>query len=230
MRAAIVALVAFALVSPSAARAADAGLLPGSAPAPVVVDAMERIAFPRRQPKVRRHVKRKSAKSVATAKRSKTARAAPATPTPQPPRPGSQASQAPAQPSCKSTPGMDNGRRCLRLADPGPLPMPALPHRPSVSAYIPEAPFAIPSRSWLGAFSKCIVTQVLEVAEMLLVDRPDWRAAMAEEIQWQLEQVRSKVQLVRVKEQDKAKERIEQAPAKEAPPAAPSRRGKGART
>jgi len=220
MRAAIVTLIALALVSPAAALAADTA----PAPAPTVTKMTERIAFPRRQPrvKVRHQTKRKTAKSVAASKRPTTARPAPAIESP----PAVRQAGAPA---CLSNPNLDNGRRCLRLADPGPAPTPTLVS-PSITTYVPDAPFATPSRSWLGAFSKRFITQIVEIAEVVLVDRADWRAAMADEIQWQLEQARSKEQQARLKQQEKPKQHIGQASPKDAPANSRPRRVNGAQT
>jgi len=227
MRRAIVALVAIALVSPSAVLAAAPGRAadPTPAPAQAAPKKMERIAFPRRHRQiVRRHAHRKKSSAARIAKK-------PVAPQPPPAIEGAQpGSQAAAPPACLTNPNLDGGRRCLRLVKPAPLPTPLPAFRPSIEAYVPSAPFASPSRTWLGAFSKRIVTQLIEIAEVAFADPADWRGMMADEIQSQLERASSKEQQSRRNEPDRSGQHIGQAAPKAVPGGAQPRRPIGAKT
>lgn len=89
---------------------------------------------------------------------------------------------------CASNPTKDVAKKCLRLAELPPPPLPTSSARPTLAVLPSSAPFAGPSRSWLGSFSKYVVNEIVDVAEALYTDRDNWRGRMASEVQWELQQ------------------------------------------
>lgn len=98
------------------------------------------------------------------------------------------ASAPPGAAPCASNPSKEVAKKCLRLADLPPPPLPTSSARPTLAVLRSSAPFAGPSRSWLGSFSKYVVNEVVDVAEALYTDRDNWRGRMASEVQWELQQ------------------------------------------
>ena len=219
MRSAVVALIAFALVNPSAALAAAPNGGKDWDLTQSMLDKAEHSTH-RQRKKARSHAQRKSAKATPVLKHPEPARSGPAIDNPGTGRPGSQAVMPP---SCSSVHSGENSRRCLRLAEPAPVPTPMPLARPSAAAYLPVAPFAAPSRSWLGAFSKRIVTQIAEIAEALYADGDNWRMIMKEEVQRELEQAR-------LKEQAGSKQHIGQASPRDVSSGSQPRRPTGFKT
>jgi len=198
MRTAIAALVATVLLNPAAVVAAD---LNQAEPT------FERLNGPAPQ---------KGAK--AKAKNSEAARPDSTLHDPATERHGNQAGTAAP---CSSTPSKDVAKRCLRLTELAPPPAPVSVAKPTMAVLPSTGPFAGPSRSWLGAFSKYVVNEVVDVAEALYTDRDNWRARMTSEVQWELDRARQKAQ-------SKPKQNVGQA----APPAAPNgaQPGRGAKS
>lgn len=171
MRSAIVAVVAFALVNPNAVSAGTAENARATA--------TEQAA------KKREHTVR--VRKLAKKFRTKAKAAQPAAPAenPQGARDGKSAA-----PLCSTPQSGEIARRCLRLAQPTPPPTPASTFLAPAAPATP--PFAAPSRSWLGAASKILIVELVNLAENYYLDQTSWQVTMAEEVQWELQHTRLK--------------------------------------
>jgi hypothetical protein len=185
MRRVIIAIIALAIINPAVAGAAPpAGRISAAAPVGIT---------------------KKSERSARLRKKVKKARAKAKPAVPDAPPGGSEAALQgkSAAPICATPQKGEVARRCLRLAQPAPLPMPAsasVSMRPGNPAI---APYAAPSRTWLGAVSKRVVVELVGLAEHLSRDETDWRMTMAEEIQWELQHARLK-EIEKIKQAERA--------------------------
>jgi len=180
MRTTIVVLVAIALVSPSANLAAAPSETNDSAS----TQTQHADNILRKTAKPRKYARRRQAKSRPTLKHREVAKGPRPTDAPES---GRQTSRVPP---CSSNPNADH--RCLHLTELAPQPISQSGQK--FTGYVPLAPFAAPSRSWLGAFSKRILTEIVQMAEVLFADGDGWRTITAMQVQSELEQARLKQQ------------------------------------
>jgi len=184
MRTTIAVLVAVALVSPSA----DLAAAPGETKDPTFTQTQHADNILRKVAKPRKYAKRRQAKSRPTLKHPEVAKGPRLIDAPESGR------QASRLPPCSSRPTEDIRRRCLQLTELAPHPTLRPQQNSLLTEYVSLAPFATPSRSWLGAFSKRMLTGIVQIAETLSVDGDGWRTITAMQVQSELEQARLKQQ------------------------------------